>query len=106
MRIRFMLAAFGLAAGLGLSNDALATYAVPKADTGSGVVQAVNYAARTITVDGHVYKLSDKAIYIGGGTHDLGGLRPGMTVHFVADGPATGARSHITNIVVLPPKGH
>lgn len=103
MTIRSIIAVSALAASLGFGTAAFASYAIPDADTGSGTVQAVNYAMHTVTVDGHVYKLSPKAVYIGGRSRDLGGLQPGMKVNFIADGPVASPDSRIVNIVVLPP---
>ncbi len=72
---------------------------------GNGTIQFVNYATRTVTVAGHVYKIAPKASYIGaGGVKDIGALQPGMKIRFIANGPVTAPASRILNIVVLPPK--
>ena len=86
-----------------LSPAAFASYAVPPQNMVSGVVQEVNYASNTVTVGGHVYKISPKATYVSEGVKNIGGLQTGMKMQFIANGPVANPTSQITNIVVLPP---
>lgn len=104
MSIRSICTAAALLAVLCLSTGILASYAIPTADTGSGRVQAMDHAAHTLTLSGHVYKLSPKAVYISGSIRGLDGLQPGMMVRFIADGPVANPESRIINIVVQPPE--
>ena len=84
---------------------ALASYPVPPENMGKGTIQFVNYATRTVTVAGHVYKIAPKASYVGGGgIKTMSGLQSGMKIRFIANGPVAAPASRILNIVVLPPK--
>lgn len=82
---------------------AFASYAVPPENISSGVVQDIDYASNTVTVNGHVYKISPKAAYVSDSVSNIGGLQIGMKIQFIANGPVTNRTSQITNIVVLPP---
>lgn len=92
--------------GFAVSQAVLGSYAIPITHVGQGQVQIVNYGVSTITVHGHAYKVSPKATYIGGGVKNIGGLRPGMKVRFVANAPLTDPKMMITHIIVLPSTSH
>lgn len=96
--------AAGLLMGMCLCPAVFASYAVPPANMGTGVVQAVDYASNTFTVNGHVYRISPKATYAGEAVTTIGGLQAGMKIRFIANGPLANPASQITNLVVLPPK--
>jgi len=95
--------AAGLLMGMCLCPAAFASYAVPAANMGTGVVQAVDYASNTFTVNGHIYKVSPKATYAGETVTNIGGLQTGMKIRFIANGPIANPASQITDVVVLPP---
>ncbi|MGA9851430.1 MAG: hypothetical protein WBR15_00630 [Gammaproteobacteria bacterium] len=92
-----------LLAGLCLCHAALASYAVPNEDMGTGIIQSVDYANHTVTVNGQRYKISSKASYVNGVARNIGGLQPGMNIRFIANSPVKNPGSVITNIIVLPP---
>jgi len=96
-------AAVGLLMGMALCPAAFASYAVPPENISSGVVQAVNYASHTVTVNGHIYKISPKAAYVSDAVKNIGGLQAGIKIQFIANGPVVNPASQITTIVVLPP---
>ncbi len=96
-------AAVGLLMGMALCPAAFASYMVPPENISNGVVQAVNYANQTITVNGHIYKISPKAAYASEAVKNIGGLQAGMKIQFIANGPVANPASQITNIVILPP---
>lgn len=98
---RWMLAS--LIMGMVLCPAAFASYAVPPENISSGVVQDVNYASNSVTVNGHIYKISPKAAYVSDTVSNIGGLQNGMKIRFIANGPVTDRTSQIINIVVLPP---
>ena len=101
-RLKSILSCAGLLATLLVSTPVFASYLVPPANIGRGVVQSINYANNTVTVNGHVYRISPKAAYAGSSVSNLGGLQEGMRIQFIADGPVTSGHSHITSITVLP----
>ncbi|MDE2236167.1 MAG: hypothetical protein KGK44_11575 [Gammaproteobacteria bacterium] len=101
-RLKSILTCVGLLAALLASTPVFASYMVPPANIGRGVVQSIDYAGNTVTVNGHVYRISAKAAYTGSNVNNLGGLQEGMRIQFVADGPVTSSHSHITSITVLP----
>lgn len=96
--------AAGLLAVMFLNPAAYASYAVPPENISSGVVQNVDYASNTVTVNGHVYKISPKATYVSDTSSSIGGLQIGMKIQFIANGPVTRSSSKITNVVILPAK--
>jgi len=57
-----------------------------------------------VTVAGHVYAISPKAVYISNGGGEVSDLQAGMRIRFIADGPVKDPASKIVNIVVLPPE--
>lgn len=89
--------------GIGLCQAAFASYAIPDEDIGAGVIQTVNVVTHSVTVAGHVYTLSSKAVYISADGVEVPGLQPGMRIRFIANGPVQNPASRITHIVVLPP---
>lgn len=93
----------GLCTAMFLCPAAFASYAVPPENISSGVVQDIDYASNTVTVNGHVYKISAKAAYVSDSVKNIGGLQAGMKIRFIANGPVAKRTSQITNIVVLPP---
>lgn len=95
-------ASVGLLMVVFLCPAAFASYAVPAENISSGVVQDVDYTSNTVTVNGHVYKISSKAAYVSDSVSNIGGLQVGMKIRFIANGPITNRTSQITNIVVLP----
>lgn len=103
MSHKILAVAVGLLLTIGLSQAAFATYAVPDDNIGTGVIQAVNVNAHSVTVAGHEYLLAPKAVYIGNGGVQVRDLQPGMHVRFIADGPVKNPASRIVNVVVLPP---
>lgn len=98
-----LLAAASLTAVMLLCPPVFASYLVPPAHIGKGVVQSINYASNTITVNGHVYRISPKAAYAGNNVKNIGGLQAGMKIQFIADGPVANSHSRITKVMVLPP---
>jgi hypothetical protein len=96
--------AIGLCMVTLLCPAAFASYAVPPENMSSGVVQAIDYAGNTVTVNGHVYKIAPKAAYVSDNVKNIGGLQIGMKIRFIANGPITSHNSQITNLVVLPPE--
>jgi hypothetical protein len=92
----------GFLTGMLIGQTAFASYAVPPENTGSGVIEYVNYANRTITVNGHIYMVSSKANYVSQAVRNMGGLQAGMKVQFIANGPVSNPTSQITSVVVLP----
>lgn len=103
MSHKLLLTVLSLFLGLCLCQGSYASYAVPDENIGTGVVQSVNYVNHTVTVAGHAYRISSKAVYIGVGVEDLQGLQTGTNIRFIANGPAKKPESSIINIVVLPP---
>lgn len=101
-RLKSIFPAGALLAALLVSTPVLASYMVPPANIGTGVVQSIDYARNTVTVNGHVYRISAKAAYSGNNVGNLGGLQQGMRIQFIADGPVASSHSHITSIMVLP----
>lgn len=99
----FVTAILGLMLGISLCQEALASYAIPDEDVGTGVVQTVNNVTRSVTIGGHVYQISPKATYISDGGGEMRSLQPGMRVRFIANGPVKDPASRITHIVILPP---
>jgi hypothetical protein len=93
----------GLIMAAMLCPTAFASYAIPPENISSGVVQEINYASNTVTVNGHVYKISPKAAYVSDNVRNIGGLQTGMRIQFIANGPVSKQSSQIINIVVLPP---
>ncbi len=83
---------------------AFASYAVPLENISSGVVEDINYANNTVTINGHVYKISPKAAYVSDQVKNIGGLQKGMKIQIIENGPVADHKSQITNIVVLPPE--
>ncbi len=98
-----LLATASLMAVMLLCPPAFASYLVPPGNIGKGVVQSINYATNTVTVNGHVYRVSPKAAYAGNNVKNLGGLQAGMKIQFIADGPVADSHSRITKVMVLPP---
>lgn len=99
---KITIATLGLLLGAGLCSSALASYAVPDEDIGTGVIQTINVVTHSVVVAGHVYALSPKATYISEGG-EIYSLQPGMRIRFIADGPVKNPASRIVNVVVLPP---
>jgi len=93
----------GLFMGMLICPVAFASYAIPPENISSGVVEDINYAANTVTVNGHIYKISPKAAYVSEAVNNIGGLQIGMKIQFIENGPVADRTSQITNIVVLPP---
>ena len=97
-------AASGLLLAVFLCPCAFASYAVPPENMATGVVEAINYVNHSITVNGHVYRISPKATYASDSVKNIGGLQTGMKIQIIANGPVANSKSKITNIVVLPPR--
>ncbi|MGB9429817.1 MAG: hypothetical protein WCC11_08080 [Gammaproteobacteria bacterium] len=92
----------GLLMAACLCSGAFASYAVPDENIGTGTIQAVDYVNHTVTVAGHVYRISPKAAYSDNGKN-AGVLQPGVKIQFTSNGPVNNPGSRIVNIVVLPP---
>ncbi len=93
-------AAAGLLMVLLLGQAALAAYAIPESRMGTGTIGTVNYAARTLTVNGHTYPISSKAFVTGAKSFE--NLQTGMRVRYIMNGPVNKTSSVITHIIVLP----
>lgn len=77
-----------------------ASYAIPSANTVQGAITTLNYAARTITLNGHVYPVASKVPVTG--ARQFEGLQQGMRVQIIMSGPAGDQSSVIRHIIVLP----
>lgn len=103
MSRKCITAAVVLMLGIVLGQAAFASYAIPDANIGNGVVQTVNDVTHSVTVAGHTYRISPKATYIKEGGGEVRGLEPGMRIRFIANGPVKDSASQITQVLVLPP---
>ncbi len=100
LRTFVTFAAAGLLMVLLPEQATLAAYAIPENRMGTGTIGMINYAARTLAVNGHTYPLSPKVFVTGAKSFE--NLQTGMRVRYIMNGPLNRASSVITKIIVLP----